>query len=72
MKNALEYHHKADECRQRAKSAVHADDKTGWLRAAEDWQKLARCAEQSAEQRGLAAALSVVNGAVAEAGDVDH
>ena len=71
MKSALEYQRKAEECRQRAKCAVHPDDKTGWLHAAEDWQKLARCAEQSAEQRGLAAALSVVHGAVAEVSDVD-
>ena len=71
MKSALEYQRKADECRQRADSAVHPDDKTGWLHAAEDWQKLARCAEQSAEQRGLAAALSAVHGRVAEVSDVD-
>ena len=71
MKSALEYQRKAEECRQRADSAVHPDDKTGWLHAAEDWQKLARCAEQSAEQRGLAAALSVVHGTVAEVSDVD-
>ena len=66
MKSALEYQRKAEECRERADRAVHPDDKTGWLLAAEDWQKLARCAEQSAEQRGLAAALSVVNGTAAE------
>jgi hypothetical protein len=72
VKSALEYQRKAEECRQRADCAVHPDDKTGWLRAAEDWQKLARCAEQSAEQRGLAAALSVVHGAVTDAGDVDQ
>jgi hypothetical protein len=72
VKNALEYQRKAEECRQRAECAVHPDDKTGWLRAAEDWQKLARCAERSAQQRGLAAALSVVHGPGAEVGDVDH
>jgi len=60
VKNALEYHRKAEECRRRAKIAVHPDDRAGWLLAAEDWQNLARCAEQSAEQRGLAAALSAV------------
>ena len=60
MKNALEYQRKAEECRQRANSAVHPDDKTGWLHAAEDWQKLARCAEQSAEQRGLSADLATM------------
>jgi hypothetical protein len=72
VKNALEYQRKAEECRQRANCAVHPDDKTGWLHAAEDWQKLARCAEQSAEQRGLTAALSVVRAAVADVSDVDH
>ncbi len=72
MKSALEYQRKADECRQRANCAVHPDDKTGWLHAAEDWQKLARSAESSAEQRGLAAALSVVHDSAAEVDDVDH
>jgi hypothetical protein len=67
MKSALEYQRRAEECRQRAICAVHPDDKTGWMHAAEDWQKLARCAEQSAEQRGLAAALLVVRGTAADA-----
>jgi hypothetical protein len=58
LKNAVEYQLKAEECRQRAKRAVHPDDRAGWLQAAEGWQNLALCAEQSAEQRGLAAALS--------------
>ncbi len=66
MKDALEYQRKAEECRQRAKRAAHPDDKAGWLHAAEDWQKLAGCAEQSAEHRGLAAALSAVHGAETE------
>jgi len=64
VKHAVEYQRKAEDCRLRAKRAVHPDDKAGWLHAAEDWQKLARCAEQSAEQRGLAAALSVVHSTV--------
>jgi len=72
VKNALEYQRKAEDCRQRAKRAVHPDDRAGWLHAAEDWLKLARCAEQSAELRGLAAALSAVHGAVREAVSVDH
>ena len=67
MKSALEYQRKAEDCRQRADRAVHPDDKAGWLHAAEDWQKLAQCAEASAEQRGLAAALSVVHDAGVEA-----
>jgi hypothetical protein len=62
VKSAQEYLRKAEECRRRAGFAVHPDDKAGWLLSAQDWQKLARCAEASAEQRGLAAALSVVRG----------
>jgi hypothetical protein len=61
VKSAIEYQRKAEDCRQRAKRAVHPHDKAGWLQAAESWQNLARCAEQSAEQRGLAAALSAVH-----------
>lgn len=61
MKSPREYQHRAEECRQRADCAVHPDDKLGWLRAAQDWQNLARCAEQVAEQRGLAAALSAIH-----------
>ena len=61
MKSAHEYQRKAEECRQRANHAAHPDDKAGWLRSAEDWENLARCAAQMAEQRGLAAALSVVH-----------
>jgi hypothetical protein len=57
-----EYQRKAEECRQRADRAVHPDDKAGWLRAAEDWENLARCTQQWAEQRGLAAALSLAHG----------
>jgi hypothetical protein len=62
VKSAQEYLRKAEECRRRAGFAAHPDDKAGWLLSAQDWQNLARCAEQSAEQRGLAAALSVVRG----------
>ena len=62
MKSAHEYQQKAEECRRRAKGAVHPDDKAGCLRAADDWENLAKDAERSAEQRGLAAALSVVGG----------
>jgi hypothetical protein len=72
VKNAVEYQRKAEDCRQRAKRAVHPDDKAGWLHAAEDWQKLARCAEQSAEQRGLTAALSAAHANITESADVDH
>ena len=62
MKSAHECQRRAEECRQRADLAAHPDDKMGWLRSAEDWENLARCSEQLAEQRGLAAALSVVHG----------
>jgi hypothetical protein len=62
VKSAQEYLCKAEECRRRAKLAAHPDDKAGWLLSAEDWETLARCAEESAEQRGLAAALSVAHG----------
>lgn len=72
LKNAVEYQRKAEDCRQRAKRAVHPDDRAGWLHAAEDWQKLARCAEQLAEQCGLAAALSAVHDTVTETSNVDH
>ena len=61
MKSAHEYQNRADECRQRADLAAHPDDKAGWLKSADDWENLARCAAQMAEQRGLAAALSVVH-----------
>ena len=53
MKSAHEYQRKADECRQRATHAVHPDDKAGWLQAAQDWDSLALCVGQSAEERGL-------------------
>ena len=70
MKSAHEYQRKAEECRQRASHAVHPDDKAGWLQAAQDWQNLALCAGRSAEQRGLAAALSAVQDIQCEAGSV--
>ena len=60
VKSAQDYQRKAEECRQRARCAVHPDDKAGWLLAAQDWQNLALWAERTAEQRGLEAALSVV------------
>ena len=60
MKSAQEYRRKVEECKQRAYSAVHPDDKAGWVQLAECWQDLAELAEKSAEQRGLTAALSVV------------
>jgi hypothetical protein len=60
VKSAQDYQRKAEECRQRANCAVHPDDKAGWLLAAQDWRNLALWAERTAEQRGLAAALSVV------------
>lgn len=72
MKSADEYQRKAEECRQRASRAVHPDDKAGWLQAAQDWNNLARCAGQSAEQRGLAAALSVAQGTQWKGRDADH
>ncbi len=72
MKGAHDYQRKAEECRQRAARAVHPADKAGWLLAAQDWQNLALCVEQSAEQRGLTAALSAVNGAQREVRDVGH
>jgi hypothetical protein len=72
VKSAHDYQRKAEECRQRASGAVHPDDKAGWLLAAQDWQNLARCVERSAEQRGLAAALSAVHAAPREVRDVDH
>jgi hypothetical protein len=72
VKSAHEYQRRADECRQRAGHAVHPDDKAGWLQAAQDWQNLAQCAGQSAEQRGLAAALSVVQGTQWKGRDADH
>ena len=72
MKSAYDYQRKAEECRQRASHAAHPDDKAGWMLAAQDWQNLALLVEQSAEQRGLAAALSAVHGARQEVRDVDH
>ena len=72
MKSAYDYQRKAEECRQRANCAIHPDDKAGWLLAAQDWQNLALHVEQSAEQRGLAAALSAVHGAPREARDGDQ
>ena len=72
MKSAHDYQRKAEECRRRASYAVHPDDKAGWLLAAQDWQNLARHVEQSAEQRGLAAALSAVHHTKRELSDVDH
>ena len=62
MKSARDYQRKAEECLHRADRAADPDHKAGWLRAAQDWQNLARCAEQSAEERGLAAALSAAHG----------
>ena len=55
MKSAQEYQRKVEECRQRAYSAVHPDDKAGWIQLAQGWQDLARWAEKSAEQCDLAA-----------------
>ena len=72
MKSAHEYQRKAEECRQRASRAVHPADKAGWLLAAQDWQNLALCIEQSAEQRGLTAALSAAGGVGREVRDVGH
>jgi len=72
MKSAHEYQRKAEECRQRANLAVHPDDKVGWLQAAQDWHNLALYVGQSAEERGLAAALSVVQGTQWKTRDVDH
>jgi hypothetical protein len=60
VKSTQEYQRKAEECRQRANRSELAEHKAGWLRAAEDWETLARWAERSAELRGLAAALSAV------------
>ena len=60
MKSAQEYRRKVEECRQRAYLAVHPDDKAGWLELAQGWQDLVRWAEKSADQRGLAAAVSLV------------
>jgi hypothetical protein len=60
VKSAQEYRLKAEECRQRANRAELAEHKAGWLRAAEDWEFLARWAERSAELRDLAAALPAV------------
>jgi hypothetical protein len=62
VKSAHEYQRRAEECRQRANHAVHPDDKAGWLQAAQDWNNLALYVGQSAEERGLAAALSAVQG----------
>ena len=61
MKSAQEYRRKAEECKARANHAVHPDDKAGWLHHAESWEKLARWAELTAEQRGLDAAVSAVS-----------
>jgi len=75
VKSAHDYQRKAEECRRRADCAVHPDDKAGWLLAAQDWQKLALLTEQaevSAEQRGLAAALSVVHATRRDGRDLDH
>jgi hypothetical protein len=72
VKSAHDYQLKAEECQRRASRAVHPDDKAGWLLAAQDWQSLALCVEQSAEQRGLTAALSAVSGTRREARDVGH
>ena len=55
MKSAQEYQRKVEECKQRAYSAVHPDDKAGWIQLAQGWQDLARWAEKSAEQCDLAA-----------------
>jgi hypothetical protein len=60
VKSAHEYRLKAEECRQRASRVELAEHKAGWLRAAEDWETLARWAERSAELHGLAGALSAV------------
>ena len=72
MKSAHEYQRKAEDCRQRAHRAAHPDDKAGWLRAAQDWDNLALCIGQTAEERGLAAALSVAQGVEWKGRDVDH
>jgi hypothetical protein len=61
VKSAQEYQRKVEECKQRANLAVHPDDKAGWLQLAQGWQDLARWAEKSAEQRGLATALSALD-----------
>jgi hypothetical protein len=72
VKSAHEYLRKAEECRQRANHAVHPDDKAGWLQAAQDWHNLAQCVGQSAEERGLAAAMSVVQRTQWKGPDVGH
>jgi hypothetical protein len=72
VKSAHEYQRKAEDCRQRAHRAAHPDDKAGWLQAAQDWENLALCVGQTAEERGLAAALSVAHGTEWKGRDVDH
>jgi hypothetical protein len=72
VKSAHEYQRRAEECRQRADHAVHPDDKAGWLQAAQDWNNLALYVGQTAEERGLAAALSVAQGTQWKSRDVEH
>jgi hypothetical protein len=43
-----EFRKQAEDCREWARRALRAQDKAFWLKLAEDWQKLAEKADQSA------------------------
>lgn len=44
--DAARYRRKADECRAKARTATHDDDRAGWLRLAEVYIELAECANR--------------------------
>jgi hypothetical protein len=41
MSESNQYFRKAEECRERAETALSQDEKASWLHLADEWQKLA-------------------------------
>ena len=52
--DAERYRRKADECRAKARTATHDDDRAGWLRLAEVYIELAECANRDGGAPGNA------------------
>jgi hypothetical protein len=48
--NPSDYWRKAQECRERASRAARPEDKSAWIRLAEDWEIFANSVEQFAKQ----------------------
>lgn len=46
-----QYRRQAEECRLKAAKTVHDDHKAGWLRLAEDWQRLAEAVDRGRREK---------------------